>query len=155
MILTLVRILLISIVTSKHFLVEVEDGGKKGSDDSENTEKGGSDYSVLQPQSECGRYTKGIGKRRIVGGKDVERNEFPWQVRLTIPCQDCERPIQDCGGTILTRDKILTAAHCTRNWQHKEYPVKSITVWTRGEISRLFGPIIDHFSAWKPLVLMP
>ena len=43
MILTLVRILLISIVTCKHFLVEVEDGEKKGSDESEDGEKSGLD----------------------------------------------------------------------------------------------------------------
>ena len=111
---TLVRIFLISTITCKHYLVEVE-----GEDHQEN----GSDYSVSQSsqsQAECGRSNP-KGGFRIVGGKHVERNEFPWHVLLTMPGY-----IAPCGGSILTTDKILTAAHCTV-LAH----AKNITVWTR------------------------
>ena len=147
MILTLVRILLISIVTCKHFLVEVEDGEKKGSDDSEDGEKkgsdyskyqgkGGSDYSVFPSRRKCGRPNI-IMRSRIVNGQKVKKNEFPWQVLLTMPC-NYDGKLQDeckvwngrkdttlCGGSVLTKDTILTAAHCTA-----PVSAQTITVWT-------------------------
>ena len=109
---TLVRIFLISSITSKHYLLEVE---------GENHQEKGSDYSVSQSvhsQSECRRSNGGA---RIVGGTHVLRNEFPWHVRLSVPGYKAW-----CGGSILTRDKILTAAHCT-----VRFPAKNIIVWTR------------------------
>ena len=125
-ILTLVRILLVSIVTCKHYLVEVEDGGRKvldvsekqeknGSDDSKDREKEGSDYRI-----------------RIVGGQDANKNEFPWQVMLNLPKHYLAKAGNICGGTILTRDKILTAAHCI-----DEYHAKEIGVFPGKHDSRL------------------
>ena len=72
-----------------------------------------------ETQCQCGRPNR---ETNIVGGVDVERNEYPWQVRLSMP--DCGEAC--CGGSVLTRDKILTAAHCTLR-----YPAQNITVWTR------------------------
>ena len=60
----------------------------------------------LVRQCQCGRPNRGS---KIVGGENVERNEYPWQVRLAI--SGCGEAC--CGGSVLTRDKILTAAHCT------------------------------------------
>lgn len=39
---------------------------------------------------------------RIVGGQDAEPGQFPWMVRLSM----------GCGGAVLTRWVVLTAAHC-------------------------------------------
>ena len=72
-------------------------------------------------QCQCGRPN--IIKKwdyRIVNGQDVPKNEFPWQVRLSIPGRKAH-----CGGSLLTRDHILTAAHCITTL------AQSITVWTR------------------------
>jgi len=46
-------------------------------------------------------------ERMIVGGIPAQPNEFPWQVSI--------RTMQDfhyCGGSIITNQWILTAAHC-------------------------------------------
>lgn len=43
----------------------------------------------------------------IIGGENSENGEFPWQVQLRSPTG-----YGDCGGSILNRRWILTAAHC-------------------------------------------
>jgi len=68
-----------------------------------------------ETQCQCGR-TNRDREANIVGGGPAERNEYPWQVRLS----------SGCGGSIISRDKILTAAHCTEG-----YSVGSIFVFTR------------------------
>ena len=60
-----------------------------------------------ETQCQCGRPNR---ETNIVGGLSVEKNEYPWQVRLSMP--GCGEAC--CGGSVLTRDKILTAAHCVR-----------------------------------------
>ena len=49
-------------------------------------------------------------QNRIVGGQAADKNEYPWQVALI---RDGESS-PFCGGTILSDDTVLTAAHC---WQ--------------------------------------
>lgn len=43
--------------------------------------------------------------RKIVGGEDADLKNYPWQVAL-----DVDGAL--CGGTIIHRDWVLTAAHC-------------------------------------------
>lgn len=52
----------------------------------------------------CG---KSVGKPmpRIVGGDDALFGEFPWQVLVKIASHQC-------GGSIINRRFIVTAAHC-------------------------------------------
>merc|ERR1719516_179601 len=46
---------------------------------------------------------------RIVGGVETETNEYPWQVGLV--SSSGSRPW--CGGTLISNQHVLTAAHCT------------------------------------------
>nr|XP_014277253.1 venom serine protease-like [Halyomorpha halys] len=41
--------------------------------------------------------------RRIYGGKETKKNQYPWMVVLSM----------GCGGSIITPYHVLTAAHCT------------------------------------------
>ena len=45
---------------------------------------------------------------RIVGGQEVKKNSIPWQVSLRYRAEK----MAFCGGSIVTPDKIVTAAHC-------------------------------------------
>ena len=73
-------------------------------------------------QCQCGKPNRGS---KIVGGRNVRKNEYPWQVRLSVPGDKAKYKAW-CGGSVLTREKILTAAHCTEGQS-----VQSLTVWTR------------------------
>ncbi len=48
----------------------------------------------------------------IVGGKTAAANKWPWQVRLF---EDTHDTAGICGGTLIARQWVLTAAHCTKD----------------------------------------
>lgn len=53
-------------------------------------------------------------KTRIVGGVVADQHEFPWMVALS------KRGKFYCGATIITRNHLLTAAHCVDGFSAKE-----------------------------------
>lgn len=59
----------------------------------------------------CGRRKVLLPKPRIVGGRDAESGEFPWQISLRV-----RSPFggfsHTCGGSILSANTVLTAGHC-------------------------------------------
>merc|ERR1719422_1312307 len=59
----------------------------------------------------CGLANK--GKNRIVGGVVTEANEYPWQVGLV----NTQGKTPFCGGTLISSQHVLTAAHCTAGKQ--------------------------------------
>ena len=67
-------------------------------------------HKLLFSGCECGLPAS--ANDRIVGGKETAPNQYPWQVAL-MQCKDCSNSM--CGATIISKDYILTAAHCTQN----------------------------------------
>uniref|UniRef100_A0AAG5DTW4 limulus clotting factor C n=1 Tax=Anopheles atroparvus TaxID=41427 RepID=A0AAG5DTW4_ANOAO len=78
----------------------------------------------------CGPYTS----ERIAFGKDAKLFEFPWMALLS------SREIWICGGTLINKRYVLTAAHCVKNIELGpvrlgEYDLnETIDCDTRGEL---------------------
>ncbi|EFZ02214.1 peptidase S1 domain protein [Metarhizium robertsii] len=53
--------------------------------------------------------------KRTIGGTNATMDQFPYQVSVQRRVQtfDCHFGVHTCGGIIIARNKILTAAHCT------------------------------------------
>jgi len=67
----------------------------------------------LPPPNECQSPSSVINSTdgKIVGGTEVQKNSFYWQVGLT-DGRDGDNLII-CGGTLLSSKTVLTAAHCS------------------------------------------
>ncbi|NXE93602.1 TMPS5 protease, partial [Menura novaehollandiae] len=63
--------------------------------------------------SECGLQA---GAVRVVGGTDVSPGRWPWQVSV------CQGSQHRCGGSVLAREWILTAAHCVHSSRQLQAP---------------------------------
>lgn len=48
---------------------------------------------------------------RIIGGDDASQNEWPWMAQVNVQFRDT-RSGGLCGGILLSRDWVVTAAHC-------------------------------------------
>ena len=56
------------------------------------------------------RATRIAGGQYVVGGQYTGVNEYPWMVKLLLSKWGTT---SQCGGSIISRQHILTAAHCT------------------------------------------
>merc|ERR1711970_1195882 len=69
----------------------------------------------LEPQP---RYLEDSAEERVVGGEIAKPNSWPWQISLQF--KSGSRFYHTCGGSLIRRDWVMTAAHCvdrTRTWR--------------------------------------
>uniref|UniRef100_A0A3B4TA27 pancreatic elastase II n=1 Tax=Seriola dumerili TaxID=41447 RepID=A0A3B4TA27_SERDU len=64
----------------------------------------------LVPAYGCGVPTFPPVLSRVVAGEDVRPHSWPWQVRSSLNVSG--RWMHVCGGTLISADWVLTAAHC-------------------------------------------
>uniref|UniRef100_A0A8C7AIG0 Transmembrane serine protease 2 n=1 Tax=Neovison vison TaxID=452646 RepID=A0A8C7AIG0_NEOVI len=94
---------------------------------------------------ECGVAGKTMRQSRIVGGSSASPGDWPWQVSLHV------QGTHVCGGSIITPEWIVTAAHCV------EEPLNNPRYWTvfAGVLTQSFmfyghgyrvGKVISHPS---------
>ena len=49
---------------------------------------------------------------KIIGGEKASIKEFPWLVMIGPVQNDGTVEIYNCGGSLITKSMVLTAAHC-------------------------------------------
>jgi len=72
----------------------------------------GLSFQSILPQK-CGLVADERVNLRIVGGSEAARGGWPWMARLGY--YDRRDVSYSCGGVLITRKHILTAAHCVYN----------------------------------------
>ncbi|XP_051167908.1 trypsin beta-like [Leptopilina boulardi] len=83
---------------------------------------------------------------RIVGGTNALIKDFPHQVSIQLNGSHI------CGGSIISKKWILTAAHCINNIQIKSIQIRSgSTFTTHGGTLHQISQIISHefYNKWK------
>merc|ERR1711971_522300 len=88
------------------------------------------EFDMRAATCKCG--VKG-GANRIVGGVEAMANEFPWIASLILLIDGHETDSM-CGGTPVSAEWIVTAAHCLyKDNDYKTLYKPSEMVWTLGE----------------------
>uniref|UniRef100_A0A4W5Q0Y1 pancreatic elastase II n=1 Tax=Hucho hucho TaxID=62062 RepID=A0A4W5Q0Y1_9TELE len=99
----------------------------------------------------CGLPTFPPVVTRVVGGEDVRPNSWPWQVSLQYDRDGEWR--HTCGGTLISSEWVLTAAHCISSRTYRVYLGKHNLVQTE-EASLAVGvaKIVVH-EKWSSLFI--
>jgi len=83
---------------------------------------------------------------RIVGGDETSIEQYPWQISMT------NFGSHRCGGSILGTQKIITAAHCTRDTMIPYVGIRAgSTFRTSGGILIEVRRIIEHENYNVPI----
>uniref|UniRef100_A0A3Q3WT92 pancreatic elastase II n=1 Tax=Mola mola TaxID=94237 RepID=A0A3Q3WT92_MOLML len=92
----------------------------------------------------CGRPTARPVLGRVVAGEDARPHSWPWQVSLQAPSSGRWRHV--CGGTLLSPDWVLTAAHCIndRSSYSVELGKHSLEASEAGAVARGAAAVVTH-----------
>ncbi|KAM6976931.1 chymotrypsin-like elastase family member 2A [Aplochiton taeniatus] len=100
----------------------------------------------------CGLPTFPPVVTRVVGGEDVRPNSWPWQISLQYNREGEWR--HTCGGTLISDQWVLTAAHCISNGREYRVGMGKHNLIETEESSLFLGTatIIVH-ETWNPLFI--
>ncbi|XP_045779462.1 proclotting enzyme [Maniola jurtina] len=81
-------------------------------------------YSNIVDVNDCGQREDEGG--RIVGGTESKPGAWPWMAAIYL--HGSKRREFWCGGTLVGRRHVLTAAHCTRDSKQRPFPARQFSV---------------------------
>ncbi|XP_045504262.1 clotting factor B-like isoform X1 [Colias croceus] len=81
-------------------------------------------YSNIVDVNDCGQREDEGG--RIVGGTESKPGAWPWMAAIYL--HGNKRREFWCGGTLVGRRHVLTAAHCTRDSKQRPFPARQFSV---------------------------
>ncbi|XP_020501674.1 chymotrypsin-like elastase family member 2A [Labrus bergylta] len=92
----------------------------------------------------CGLPTFPPVLSRVVAGEDVRPHSWPWQISLQSDSSGYWRHV--CGGSLLSPDWVLTAAHCINDrYNYRvELGKHSLTKSEEGSVALTAAKIITH-----------
>merc|ERR1712020_573372 len=92
-----------------------------------------------QPKAACGIEGPAIKEGRIVGGVEATEHAWPWQVALFID------DAWFCGGSIISENYVLTAAHCADGASYFDIMAGAHNVRAASEPNRVE---VTSFNGW-------
>uniref|UniRef100_A0A8C1WRC6 Suppression of tumorigenicity 14b n=1 Tax=Cyprinus carpio TaxID=7962 RepID=A0A8C1WRC6_CYPCA len=124
---------------------------------------GETDCADGSDEAECKCGIKPYKSSRIVGGKDSNDGEWPWQVSLHMKTQG-----HVCGASVISNRWLVTAAHCVQDNEKFKYSQPDqwevyLGLLNQGETSKstlkhvkriISHPLYDHLSYDNDIALM-
>ena len=100
-----------------------------------------SDIWHLKQEPFCGQSFVPEINRRIVGGSEANFGQFPWQAQIWTFKPYNDTPIFSCGGTLISDELILTAAHCVPFKDPERYGIIRVVEFSSGgyKIRKIFA----------------
>ncbi|XP_044742651.1 venom protease-like [Chrysoperla carnea] len=94
----------------------------------------------------CGISHANDAYSRIVGGFKVAKGQFPWIVALGYNRGSAYYPDYECGGSLISPNHILTAAHCIDN-----QPLVKVKIGTLNPFGSAYmtGDIVESYMHEK------
>lgn len=97
---------------------------------------------------------------QIVGGVESKPHSHPYSTMLKLPITDNngDKKFLLCGGVLISKEWVMTAAHCAEKWKPEEFIVRvgvhnHLTDPPEGEklsvIKRIIHPKVNTKAIWK------
>jgi secreted trypsin-like serine protease len=77
----------------------------------------------------------------IIGGEDARMGQFPWMISIRIDSVGGAKPRHLCGGGILNRNWVITAAHCLLGGRESFVMAGTVRLQDEGDRYRIIRSI--------------